>query len=53
MQKSGFHTWKWPENVDIHAYLPNAIIETIEPPEVANNRGHYYVPEVDRFWKIV
>lgn len=46
MMIAGPNTWKWPEKDDILFYLNEEIIDVINPPELKNARGHYYVPEI-------
>ena len=52
MQKSGLFRWKWPTQDDLHDYSVNEIIQIIKTPSVSNKHGHYYVPDVDKYWKI-
>ena len=53
MQKMfGTKGWKWPAQDDLHDYPVNEIIQIVETPSVSNNRGTYYVPEIDKYWTI-
>ena len=53
MQKMfGTKGWKWPAQDDLHDYPVNEIIQIVETPSVSNNRGTYYVPEIDKYWPI-
>lgn len=51
MAMAGPDTWKWPEKDDILFYVNEDILAVIDPPELKNTRGHYYVPEIIKFCK--
>ena len=48
----GTKGWKWSAQDDLHDYPVNEIIQIVETPSVSNNRGTYYVPEIDKYWPI-
>lgn len=43
------NTFRWPEQCDKIWYLKDAIEEKIAVPTLANSRGFYRVPEMDKF----
>ena len=51
MSKSGLATWSWPKHDDLHDYTITEIIKVIDSPTMANNRGDYFVPEIEKYWK--
>ena len=51
MSKTGLATWSWPKQDDLHDYTITDIIEIIDSPTMANNRGDYFVPEIEKYWK--
>ena len=52
MQRCGLTTWKWPAQDDLHSYSIAEIIKVVKTPSIANNRGTYFVPEVEKYWKM-
>ncbi|KAF9407263.1 hypothetical protein HW555_012646 [Spodoptera exigua] len=46
---SAGNTFRWPEQCDKIWYLKDAIEEKIAVPTLANSRGFYRVPEMDKF----
>ena len=51
MSRSGLATWSWPKQEDLHDYAITDIIKIIDSPTMANNRGDYFVPEIEKYWK--
>lgn len=43
------NTFRWPEQTDKIWYLKEAIEEKIAVPTLANSRGYYRIPEMDKF----
>ena len=52
MQKISLTTWKWPAQDDLHNYSIADIIKVVKTPSVANNRGTYFVPEIEEYWQM-
>lgn len=50
MTKCGPDHWKWPQKKDECEYIPSEIVEIINAPEIANNRGAMHVPETVKYW---
>lgn len=46
MGMAGVDTWKWPDKDDVLFYEYNDIKTVIDFPQLKNNRGHYFIPEI-------
>ncbi|KAK4880844.1 hypothetical protein RN001_008990 [Aquatica leii] len=49
MTKSGIDHWKWPDKNDLLWSSFQDIVQKIEKPKLANNRGAFLVPEMHKY----
>uniref|UniRef100_A0A1Y1LYQ2 HTH CENPB-type domain-containing protein n=1 Tax=Photinus pyralis TaxID=7054 RepID=A0A1Y1LYQ2_PHOPY len=49
MVSAGVQSWKWPTKEDVLYYFMDSIICNIHNPKLKNNRGHYSVPEMNKY----
>ena len=49
MTSAGLGVWKWPSKEDILYYFKEDIVCVIDEPKVKNTRGHFTVPEMNKY----
>lgn len=49
MVSAGINSWKWPVKEDVLYYFNEDIICTICEPQAKNNRGHFDIPEMEKY----
>lgn len=50
MVSAGVESWKWPAKEDLLYYFKENIVCLTGDPKVKNNRGHFAVPEMEKYY---